>query len=132
MFVSDTSYGIESLKFYNDTTVKEVSNLCDMHNNSYNKVNCVVKFYEGFFEYERREGGGLLSPTEMALGKPGLCRDFAVAIKLTLDNLNIENQYIYSPKHIFNLVLFDYKKGTDIRYCIIDLTNGEWDNMWCS
>jgi len=125
-FVSDTQYSIQSISFENDEIINDVVKLCSFTNRTINKVGCTFDFYNDMFQYRLRNTTfDLYSPKEIIENNGGLCRDFAVIFKLTMDKMDINNNYIHIPNHVFNIVYIDEKY---VAYCIIDLAAEQY---WC-
>ena len=47
-----------------------------------------------------------------------VCRDVSVLFKSTLDKMNIRNEFVNEPNHIYNVVYF----GENM--CYVDIVNG--------
>jgi hypothetical protein len=103
----------------NTQVVDSLSYLCYLNENDLERTRCVYNFILLNTEYGAHDGKtNILRTPEEMFNETIVCRDVSVLVKSTLDKMNISNEFVNEPKHIYNLVYLDD------RTCIVDIVNG--------
>ena len=103
---------------WNDSdVVQSLAYLCSLNNDSIDEVNCVYEFIIDNVNWglHDKHNNKLNKPKEI-FSEVSCCRDVAVLMKSVLDNMNIENEYIFEPRHVYNVIYLENMT------CTIDMT----------
>jgi len=98
-----SSYRLVSNSWQEDRFIDSLAYLCSQHESDKEKLNCVYQFVSSNVEYTphhkvsnivRRNLGQIIK-------KGGVCRDYAVVYSAVLTKMNITNEFVIMPKHIY-------------------------------
>lgn len=117
-FVVDISFKVVANSWENSEVVNSLAYLCSLNEKEYQKVNCVYDFiYSNLVIGYHDEGSNKLNRPEEMFNSPSVCRDTATLFMSTMNKLNIENDLIHEPGHVYNIVYLDKFD------CYIDVVN---------
>lgn len=126
LFTSETlneiKYKINEEIIDNDNTLQLVKELCNTHYTEIGKVRCVVNFYDNHYTISYHNES--FRKASKFITEGGVCRDYAINICATLNEMGIECDYIFTANHVFPIIKFG--ENESYFYCINDRS---W---WCS
>ena len=102
--------------------VSSLSYLCSLKTTEFEKMNCVYTFITDNMEvgFHDRKTNKLRQVDEI-FSQPSVCRDTSVLFRSVMNRMNISNDLVHEPGHIYNRVfLTDYT-------CDLDLINEVWE-----
>jgi hypothetical protein len=119
--VIDKSFKIVANSWEDTDMVNSLSYLCSLKETELEKTNCVYKFItDNMVVGYHDEGTNKLNQPEEIFSKPSVCRDTSVLFMSVLNRLNITNDLVQEPGHVYNRVfLKDYT-------CDVDVVNEGW------
>ena len=117
-----SSFIIVAQSWQDDKVVQDLSYLCSLKESDVDRVDCAYRFIADNMEVGYHdEGTNRLNKPEEIFSKPSVCRDSAVLFRAVLNNLNITNDFVQEPGHIYNVVyLADWT-------CYIDVVNDDYE-----
>lgn len=112
------SFNIVANSWQDDKIVQDLSYLCSLKESDIDRMDCVYNFIiDNMVVGYHDEGTNRLNKPEEIFSEPSVCRDTAVLFRAALNNLNITNDFVQEPGHIYNVVyLTDW-------VCYIDVVN---------
>lgn len=131
IIAGSTIYFLIEIKFYNevgditknikytkiieeyskDDYVIMIANLCNLHDNDLDKIDCVYNFYNDFYRYGNKSN---LVPVYDMLTNSTDCKNSVAFYCSVFKNMNISCKPTFIPGHTFATVYIDYG------YCNID------------
>lgn len=91
---------------YNDKSVDTIADECNKATSTLEKIICVKTLVNLNYNYEDNLHF-IHNPSHVIGGYGGVCRDYSVTYKAILDEMGIENDYLLTDTHIFNVIITD-------------------------
>jgi hypothetical protein len=120
--VLNKAYEKVSNSWEDTQVVNSLAYLCSLNEDDLEKARCVYNFIllNTNYGYHDKMTNILRTPDEI-FNQSIVCRDVSVLFKSTLDKMNIRNEFVSEPKHIYN------KFYIGENFCIVDIVNGKFN-----
>lgn len=114
----DTSFKLVANSWQDEQVVQSLSYLCSLKESDEEKVNCVYGFIvDNIVIGYHDDGTNRLNQPEEIFVNGSVCRDSSVLFMSVMNNLEIENELIHEPGHVYNRIYLNNWT------CDIDIVN---------
>ena len=110
-FFLDKTFKIASKQYEKSDIVNSIAETCSLYESNLSKVICVHRIVNDNYKFvkhnESKFANNLRESPEEFFEEGGVCRDFSVLLKSTLDVMNIKSEFVFIPEHVYNRVFVD-------------------------
>jgi len=119
--IVDRAFKIVATSWEDTEVVNSLTYLCSLKEIDLEKVNCVYDFitYNMVVAYHDKDTNALVQPEEI-FTTAAVCRDTSVLFMAIMNRMNITNNLVEEPGHVYNRVFVDNY------VCDIDVVNEGW------